>query len=129
MTKFIYMDYHATTPVDADVLDAMMPYFSEKFGNAASKQHQFGWEADGAVETARSLIGKLLGAEPAEIVFTAGATESNNLAIKGVAESCRQKGNHIVTVQTEHKSVLDSCKRLEKYGYEITYLGVDSSGL
>jgi cysteine desulfurase len=125
----VYMDYHATTPVDPTVLDAMIPYFTEKFGNAASRQHEFGWIAEEAVETARSSIGHNIGASNKEIVFTSGATESNNLAIKGIAETWKQKGNHIITAATEHKSVLDSYKRLEKNGLQITYLPVDHDGL
>jgi cysteine desulfurase len=129
MNKPVYMDYHATTPVDKEVLEAMLPYFSEKFGNAASKQHQFGWAADAIVESSRLTIAKLLGAQSREIVFTSGATESNNLAIKGIAESYRNKGNHIITVQTEHHAVLDPCKKLERQGFEITYLPVDKDGI
>jgi len=125
----VYMDYHATTPVDPAVLDAMIPYFTEKFGNAASRQHEFGWIAEDAVETARSSMAKNIGATNKEIIFTSGATESNNLAIKGIAETWRQKGNHIITAATEHKSVLDSCKKLEKNGFQITYLPVDHDGL
>jgi cysteine desulfurase len=125
----IYMDYHATTPVDERVLDAMLPFYIEKFGNAASRQHKFGWIADEAVEQSRSSISKIFGAESNEIIFTSGATEANNLALKGVAESLHPKGNHIVTVQTEHKSVLDSCARLEKQGHEITRLAVDDAGV
>jgi cysteine desulfurase len=125
----IYMDYHATTPVDHCVVEAMMPYFTEKFGNASSRQHQFGWIAEEAVESARATIGNAINASSKEIIFTSGATESNNLAIKGTAEAWRQKGTHIITVQTEHKSVLDTCKRLEKYGYHVTYLPVDQYGM
>ncbi len=125
----VYMDSHATTPVDPRVLDAMMPYFTEHFGNAASRQHKFGWVAEEAVESSRKTIATVIGTESREIVFTAGATESNNLAIKGTADALRQKGNHIVTVQTEHKSVLDACKRLEKSGCQVTYLPVDKYGL
>jgi cysteine desulfurase len=125
----IYMDNHATTPVDPRVLDAMLPYFRQHFGNAASRNHQFGWEAEQAVEKAREQIAKLVGATSKEIIFTSGATESDNLAIKGVAEMYREKGNHIITAATEHKAVLDTCKRLEKNGYRVTYLPVGADGL
>jgi cysteine desulfurase len=124
----IYMDYHATTPVDSRVLDAMIPYFTEKFGNPASKNHQFGWIAEEAVEKARSTIAKVLGVESDEIIFTSGATESNNLVIKGLSETLQTKGNHIITAVTEHKSVIDSCKRLQKHGMDITFLQVDKYG-
>jgi cysteine desulfurase len=123
------MDNHATTPVDPRVLEAMLPYYTEHFGNAASRNHQFGWEAEQAVEKAREQIAKLVGATAKEIIFTSGATESDNLAIKGVAEMYKEKGNHIITAATEHKAVLDTCKRLEKYGYRVTYLPVGADGL
>jgi len=130
MLKFpIYMDNHATTPVDPRVLEAMLPFFTERFGNAASRNHAFGWQAEEAVETGRKQIADLIGASAKEIVITSGATESDNLAIKGVAEMYREKGNHIITVVTEHKAVLDTCKRLEKHGFEVTYLRVRRDGL
>ncbi|MCC6528233.1 MAG: IscS subfamily cysteine desulfurase [Polyangiaceae bacterium] len=126
----IYMDYHATTPVDPRVLEAMLPYFGVVFGNAASRSHSFGWDAEKAVDRARAEVAALIGAsKPKEIVFTSGATESDNLAIKGVAHFYREKGNHLITTQIEHKAVLDTCKRLEKDGFEVTYLPVDKNGL
>jgi cysteine desulfurase len=126
----IYMDYNATTPADPRVIEAMVPYFYETFGNAASRSHVFGWKAEEAVEASRERVAKLIGADSSkEIVFTSGATESDNLAIKGVAEFYREKGNHIVTTVVEHKAVLDTCKRLEKSGYEVTYLPVDKYGM
>lgn len=125
----IYLDNNATTPVDKRVLDVMLPYFSEHFGNAASRNHPFGWAAEEAVDYAREQVAKLIGADAKEVIFTSGATEADNLAIKGVYEMYAQKGNHIITVVTEHKAVLDTCKHLEKQGAEITYLSVNADGL
>lgn len=125
----IYMDNHATTPVDPRVLETMLPYFTERFGNAASRNHAFGWQAEEAVEVARKQVAALIGATAKEIVFTSGATESDNLAIKGAALMYRPKGNHIVTVVTEHKAVLDTCKHLEADGFDVTYLPVGRDGL
>jgi cysteine desulfurase len=124
----IYMDYHATTPIDPRVLDAMLPFFTEKFGNASSRNHGFGWAAEEAVENARAQVASLIGAAPKEIIFTSGATESDNLMIKGVAEMYHDKGNHIITQAIEHKAVLDTCKRLEKSGFAVTYLPVQKDG-
>jgi cysteine desulfurase len=124
----IYMDNHATTPVDPRVVEAMLPYFTQVFGNAASRSHSFGWGAEKAVEQARDQVGALIGGSGKEIVWTSGATESINLAIKGAAEFYKDKGNHIVTAETEHKAVLDTCKRLEKEGFQVTYLPVDKDG-
>jgi cysteine desulfurase len=126
----IFMDYHSTTPVDPRVLEEMIPYFTTKFGNAASRNHPFGWEAEEAVDHARERIAAFIGAKDSkEIVLTSGATESDNLAIKGVAEFYKDKGNHVITTVIEHKAVLDTCKRLEKEGYEVTYLPVGQDGL
>ena len=124
----IYMDNHATTPVDPRVVEAMLPYFTEVFGNASSRSHAFGWSAEKAVDQAREEVGALIGGSGKEIVWTSGATESDNLAIKGAAEFHKERGNHIVTAQTEHKAVLDTCKRLEKEGFEVTYLPVAADG-
>jgi cysteine desulfurase len=124
----IYMDCHATTPVDPRVLDAMLPYFREEFGNAASKSHSFGWRAEEAVEAARAEVGALIGASAKEIVFTSGATESDNLAVKGAAHFYKDRGRHLVTCRTEHKAVLDPMHRLEREGFEVTYLEVAPDG-
>jgi cysteine desulfurase len=125
----VYLDNNATTPVDPRVLETMMPFFLEHFGNAASRNHSFGWEAEEAVDYAREQVAKLIGAEPKEIIFTSGATEADNLAIKGIYEMYASKGNHIITATTEHKAVLDTCKHIEKLGGETTYLGVKENGL
>jgi cysteine desulfurase len=129
-TKRIYMDNHATTPMDPRVLDAMLPYFTERFGNAGSRNHPFGWEAEAAVDQAREQIARLINAKAKEVIFTSGATESDNLALKGVVEFYREKGNHVITAQTEHKAILDPCKSLERKGLaRVTYLPVDKHGL
>ena len=125
----IYMDYHATSPMDPRVLEAMMPYLTSKFGNAASRNHSFGWEADKGVDAAREQVAKLIGATAKEIIFTSGATESDNLAIKGIAEIYREHGDHIITQVTEHRAVLDTCNHLEKIGYRVTYLPVNADGI
>ena len=130
MQRPIYMDNQATTPMDPRVLEAMLPYFTDKFGNAASRNHPFGWAAEEAVDTAREQIAKLIGAKGKEIIFTSGATESDNLAIKGVVEFYKDKGHHVITCVTEHKAVLDTCKALERSGKaQVTYLGVDQYGM
>ena len=125
----IYLDHNSTTPMDPRVLETMIPYFTENFGNAASRNHSFGWHAEEAVDYAREQIAQLIGADPKEIIFTSGATEGNNLGIKGVYEMYASKGNHIITCTTEHKAVLDTCKHLEKLGAEVTYLEVQPDGL
>ena len=125
----IYMDYSATTPVDPRVVDVMIPYLREQFGNPASRSHAYGWSAEEAVENARAEVAKLVNADPREIVWTSGATESNNLAIKGAAHFYKEKGRHIITVKTEHKATLDTCRELEREGYEVTYLDVLPNGL
>ena len=125
----IYLDYSATTPCDPRVVDAMIPWLRTHFGNPASRSHAWGWEAEAAVETARSHVADLIGADPREIVWTSGATESNNLALKGAAQFYKTKGKHIITVKTEHKAVLDTCRELERQGFEVTYLDVQEDGL
>lgn len=125
----VYMDNHATTPTDPRVVEAMLPFFTEHFGNAASRQHLFGWEAEAAVERARRIVARAVNADSKEIVFTSGATEANNLALKGVVEVLRKKGNHIIAPKTEHRSVLDVCAVLEKSGFRVTYLDVDEFGI
>lgn len=125
----IYLDHNATTPCDPRVVDAMIPYFTQSFGNAASRNHPFGWQAEEAVDYAREQVAKLVGADPKEIIFTSGATEGDNLAIKGVFEMYASKGNHIITCNIEHKAVLDTCKHIEKEGGEVTYLKVKPNGL
>lgn len=129
ITLPIYMDYQATTPMDPRVLEAMLPYFTTKFGNPHSRSHSFGWDAEEAVEAAREQVAHLIHADAKEVIFTSGATESNNLAIKGVARFYKDRKNHIVTVQTEHKCVLDSCRHLQQEGFEVTYLPVRENGL
>ena len=125
----VYLDNNATTPCDPRVLEAMLPWFTEKFGNAASNSHLYGWEAAEAVKMGREQVASLIGANPREIIFTSGATESDNLALKGVFEMYKARGNHLITVQTEHKAVLDTCRHLEKQGADVSYLGVDQYGL
>jgi cysteine desulfurase len=128
MKRPIYLDHHATTPLAPAVLESMLPYFTEKFGNAASRTHRYGWEAEEAVQTAREQVATLINAKPEEIIFTSGATESDNLALKGIAWAYRDKGHHIITTTTEHKAVLDTCKALEQQGFEVTYVPVDRTG-
>src|SRR5258707_12755873 len=125
----IYFDYNSTAPCDPRVVEEMLPFFTAKFGSAASRSHAFGWEGEEAVEIAREQVARLIGAEPKEIIFTSGATEGDNLALKGVFETYASKGNHIITVVTEHKAVLDSCHHIERLGGEITWLPVDPEGL
>ena len=125
----VFLDYNSTTPVDERVLQEMLPYFSERFGNASSRTHAYGWEAEAAIDVARERTAQIIHAQPDEIIFTSGATEAINLALKGAFERYRGEGNHIITVSTEHKAVLDTCRHLESAGAEITYLGVDREGL
>ncbi len=127
--RLIYLDHNATTPCDPRVVEAMLPYFTEKFGNAASRSHEFGWVAEEAVDYAREQLATLIGVDSREVIFTSGATESDNLALKGAFEMYARKGKHIITVKTEHKAVLDSCRRIEKMGGEVTYLDVDDQGM
>src|SRR5258705_2407313 len=130
MLKFpIYLDHNATTPCDPRVVEAMIPYFTNNFGNAASRNHPFGWQAEEAVDNAREQVANIIGADPKEIIFTSGATEAANLAIKGVFETYAAKGNHIITCNIEHKAILDTCKHLEKTGADITWLNVNENGL
>src|SRR5580704_166562 len=124
----VYMDNNATTRTDPRVVEAMLPYFTEKYGNAASRNHAYGWEAEAAVEEAREQIAALIGASAKEVIFTSGATESNNLALKGAAAMYKKKGNHIITQATEHKAIIDPCKRLERDGFQVTVLPVDRYG-
>ena len=125
----IYLDYSATTPVDPRVAALMIPYLTEKFGNPASRSHSFGWEAEKAVEEAREQVAALVNCDPKEIIWTSGATESDNLAIKGAAQFYKGKGKHLITVKTEHKAVLDTCRELERQGFEVTYLAPQANGL
>lgn len=125
----IYLDHNATTPMDPRVLEKMLPYFTEKFGNSASRNHQFGWDAEEGVDYAREQVANLIGATPKEIVWTSGSTESNNLAIRGVADMYQKKGKHIITAVHEHKAVLDPCKRLQKLGYDVTWLEPNADGI
>lgn len=129
MPRPIYLDHHATTPLDPNVLEAMMPYLTERFGNAASRTHLYGWEAEEAVDTAREQVAALIHAKPEEIIFTSGATESDNLALKGIAWAYREQGHHMITSPTEHKAILDTCHSLEAQGFDITYVPVDKTGL
>jgi len=128
-TRPVYLDYHATTPVDARVLDAMLPYFTERFGNPHSRQHAWGWDAEKAVDAAREQVAALINASPSEIIFTGGATESNNLAIKGIVSRLRERGSRVVTVASEHKSVLDTCTKLSAQGVDVQVVGVQRDGL
>src|SRR5262249_6514822 len=129
MTRRIYLDNNATTRLDPKVLEAMTPYFCEKFGNAASRNHEFGWEAEEGVETAREQVASVIGADPKEIIFTSGATEANNIAIKGIAAMYGEKGKHVISQTTEHKAVIDPCKYLEQHGHRVTFLEVDKYGM